>query len=152
MDFFLLIFRNPTKPFEELALEQYQCIVCCGYMHPPIRRCVQGHNYCNGCFKRMRNCPMCRSNHHPNVDFLLEALHSYLRFPCKYKERGCGSLVDGSEIRWHEKNCPVSYKRCLFYRTENCTWLGPNKNAVSHCEEIHSEFLARKISFKMLGV
>lgn len=110
-------------------------------MHPPIRYCIFGHSYCNDCFKRLRYCPQCRGPHNPGLNLLMEDFHSYVAFPCKFKEEGCQSSVVGSLIAIHERNCIVNWKHCPFINNDYCTWIGPVSGALEHCSDVHRESL-----------
>lgn len=127
------------KSFYEDCLQEFECTVCCSHMHPPIRQCVLGHNYCDRCNERMWCCPQCRSPHRLGLNLLLEEFHKHIPFPCKFKDRGCQSLIFGNEILVHERDCFVNWKQCLFREIDSCTWSGPKKEALEHYRNIHQE-------------
>lgn len=108
-------------------------------MHPPIRKCKMGHNFCNTCYRSSRSCPQCEEMHVYEYDFLMEEFYNYLWFPCKFKEKGCTYSCMGSEISAHETNCFINWKRCVFKTVENCTWMGPKQDYVQHYRDIHRD-------------
>lgn len=107
-------------------------------MHPPIRQCILGHNYCNHCYLRMNTCPMCRSPHARGSNGLMEKFHGYIKFPCRFKDEGCPSVVLGAELLSHEQgDCIKKWRLCPFNVFGFCTWFGPKNAELEHCLEIH---------------
>lgn len=136
--FSFFIFRSSELLYKEY-LEKYQCPVCYQYMHPPIRQCVIGHSICSKCHQRKKSCPVCKSQYKEGNHHLMENLHQHLVFPCKYNEKGCKRVVRRSERAMHEANCWFSWQQCPISNFGYCTWLGPEKDAIEHCKEIHPE-------------
>lgn len=132
-----LSFRASGESFNEICIREYVCMVCYSFMHPPIQQCIIGHSYCFDCFKRLNSCPTCRCCHNRGRHFLMEKLHEYLVFPCKYKDQGCTAKVLGSQISTHEKNCLINWKYCPIRRFGFCTWYGPENGILEHCREVH---------------
>lgn len=108
-------------------------------MRPPIRQCMQGHSYCKNCCLRMNCCPTCRSPHRAGSHLLMEQLFQLIKFPCKYQSEGCSSLILGSDLLFHEKQCVVSWKSCPYNVYGFCTWFGPRDGTLEHCQEIHTD-------------
>lgn len=125
------------KSFYEECLEGFECVVCVQHMHPPIRMCHSGHSYCDKCYRRLEKCPICRSEHAPGLNMVLQEFHSCILFPCRFRESGCQASAVGRHILIHEKNCIVGWKRCPFTSIGICTWFGPRVLALVHCCEVH---------------
>lgn len=143
------IFFRTSESLFDFCLNVYECVVCLEYMHPPIPRCKMGHNYCNKCREKIERCPICRSEHANKDDYLISKFHSYLRFPCKFKEMGCSLTFFGNELQMHQDNCMVNWKRCPINSFDYCTWYGPKNAIAQHCAEIHADsfYCGRRVSY-----
>lgn len=127
--------------FLTVFMKEFQCMVCDAYMHPPIKQCILGHSYCEECCKKLKFCPLCRSEHSTSRNHIMEFLHEFLRFPCRFAEKGCKEYRLGKEILVHENNCFIGWKRCPFTIFGYCTWTGPlNYDSIlQHCQETHPD-------------
>ncbi|XP_049825061.1 E3 ubiquitin-protein ligase SIAH1B-like [Aethina tumida] len=101
---------NQSESIAELAktnrdlISCYECPVCFNYAHPPLRPCVNGHIFCDSCRSRLDRCPVCRQEKSPARDWVLEAVHDKLYFPCR---RSCRKMVRGDLLWDHEQRCPA---------------------------------------------
>lgn len=130
-----------------MCLSEYECIVCCQYMHPPIRHCTQGHSYCNSCSTKMQSCPVCRSQHNPRtVKNLMDQFHQHILFPCQCNDTECNCLVlesTSSSISMLCRNCQPDWILCPFSSFAFCTWIGRTSLAEEHLYEEHHHNLYR---------
>lgn len=133
-----LFFSRTSQSLYDICLSTYECIICTEYMHPPIRQCQLGHNYCNNCCKKMESCPICKSPHSVSNNIPMETFHLYIRFPCKHRNKGCTFAALNGEIETHQLTCVYNWKLCPFNSFGFCTWLGPQKAIAAHCQEVHS--------------
>lgn len=134
-----IVYFASRSTFQEICLREFECVVCRQHMHPPIRHCEVGHSYCDGCYKRTSCCPQCRSPHSSGKHTLLEQFHEYVTFPCKYHDEGCPISARGSDIQLHERDCFITWKRCIFIKDDSCTWSGPNAYALDHYLTVHED-------------
>lgn len=118
-------------------LKDLECPICGDYMHPPIRQCIMGHSFCNGCFNRTLICGECRQPKSSGRSYALESLHSKLHFPCKNRDDGCTFASPGVSIKKHEESCLFGFKACPLRMIDDCQWMGQPKNIVVHCMERH---------------
>ncbi|XP_049824268.1 E3 ubiquitin-protein ligase SIAH1A-like [Aethina tumida] len=89
----------------------FECPVCYNYAHPPLRPCVSGHIFCNDCWAKVSNCPMCRERKSSARDLVLESIHGKLTFPCKFASAGCMVTRKGDVLKAHEQKCMFSGRR-----------------------------------------
>ncbi|KAF5298240.1 hypothetical protein FQR65_LT09751 [Abscondita terminalis] len=66
-----------------------------------------------------------------------ETLASYLRFPCRFRARGCSSNELLYDMKAHEETCAYQLYFCPFIPLASCTWQGSLKELCSHYEESH---------------
>lgn len=124
-------------PFNASCLQEFECIVCVEYMHPPIVKCPRGHSYCFRCYEKLKKCPLCRETHPLLISHLLGKIHNYLYIPCKFRDQGCPAVVLGEHVERHEKYCFVNWKRCVFDIADDCTWIGSKRDELQHYLYIH---------------
>lgn len=120
-----------------MCLQAYECMICYQYMYPPIRQCTFGHSLCDNCHENTKVCPTCRNTYKQGNSRLMEIFCERLIFPCKYKDGGCYVSLPGNEMASHQEKCPVSYIHCPVVNFSFCTWIGCEKDAFKHCEEVH---------------
>jgi len=132
--------KEELAPLEnENILEELECMVCHEYMYPPIKQCTTGHSMCELCFAKVSNCPTCKSSKASTRNFALEAIHSKVLVPCKYRDGGCTVLKIGAEIRVHQEFCEYGERPCPLKDSANCTWVGRPKELLKHAEQNHDQ-------------
>jgi E3 ubiquitin-protein ligase SIAH1 len=67
---------------EQSLLSQMECPVCMEYMRPPIMLCENGHNICNICRPKVRDCPTCRQQFLNTRNVALEKVAAEVIYPC----------------------------------------------------------------------
>lgn len=123
---------------DDKLLDSVECQVCQEYMVPPIYQCVVGHNICDTCKPKVRECPTCRGQIAETRNFALEKLTEIMQYPCKNIEEGCYYRTNSLHIRNHEKECEYKPRECFFHETQKCQWIGKAANLFQHCRDDHS--------------
>lgn len=116
---------------------EFECSVCFNYMQPPINMCSNGHLYCESCFNKITQCPMCRGCKQGARNLCLERLFEKLHFPCNYADAGCTFEGLGPAMRMHEGECARKQYFCPFAFTHECTWDGTPRQLERHARNEH---------------
>lgn len=130
-------FKSPQIPSSEIK-SLFECPICFDYATPPIYQCQNGHLVCQGCSRKITNCPTCRvpiSN--PSIRNLqLDRLANTFQFPCKYNFNGCQWKSYWFQKREHEDNCDFISYSCPCPGT-SCKWTGLLNEVMSHLNDQH---------------
>uniref|UniRef100_A0A6P7H4A0 RING-type E3 ubiquitin transferase n=1 Tax=Diabrotica virgifera virgifera TaxID=50390 RepID=A0A6P7H4A0_DIAVI len=128
--------KENSETLEQRLISQFECPVCFKYVSPPIRLCVSGHSFCTNCFENLNKCAVCREKMSPNRCILLEKLHAFLTFPCKYLDKGCSFSGKGDLRTNHQEYCEFSSTTCPLGYT-SCDWTGLRSEMIDHCKTNH---------------
>ncbi|XP_050509572.1 E3 ubiquitin-protein ligase SIAH1A-like isoform X2 [Diabrotica virgifera virgifera] len=90
---------------EDLQRE-LECPICFNYLQIPIRMCKTGHSICDTCRSKLFVCPICESGFSEGSNKSLESIIPLLKFPCKFRDKGCQDLLFHVERLAHEIECP----------------------------------------------
>lgn len=103
--------------FNPNLIKLLQCPHCKEYMAPPIYDCVNGHNFCTKCFKKLGKCGTCRQPRSDKRNEVWEELAGYLTYPCAYTEDGCSFKGPWQDVKKHEDSCHWGYlsNKKLYY-------------------------------------
>ncbi|KAF5289188.1 hypothetical protein FQR65_LT00074 [Abscondita terminalis] len=122
------------------VLCEFLCSQCNRMMHPPIKICKLGHNFCNYCDSKNKNCPYSDCHKGEARNILLENLYNYFTFPCRNQKRGCEFLGKGPEIKNHQKICQYTLVKCPL-KIFDCDWYGTRSDILAHVENDHADNL-----------
>lgn len=121
---------------------EFECPICFQFMHPPIHICQKGHCMCKHCKSKIRVCPQCRDAVFYRC-YVLEKIHSKLKFPCKYAKEGCLiTTYDFPNIEEHENLCLYNSTRPCPLAQHPCNWNGKYAEMPQHIEDEHSSLIA----------
>lgn len=120
-------------------MENFKCPVCYDFMAPPFPQCVEGHNICASCYRRVLFCPVCRAKLCVVANDMLKEIYNMLQFPCSYE--GCEKLVLGSLRKKHMMSCSQRFIDCKV-----CQWRGKSSNFNQHFSEEHSQCIKLDMS------
>jgi hypothetical protein len=136
-----------TDAFSAVNLDNAECIrsvlecpVCMDAMRAPILQCQNGHNVCNVCKLKLRNCPTCRAEFIETRNLALEKLSQRIRFPCANSQRGCIEKLSIHNIMKHQISCPYQTHKCLLGHPHSCPWEGLRTDILQHAKEIHEVY------------
>jgi E3 ubiquitin-protein ligase SIAH1 len=120
-------------------LKELECPVCMEYMTPPITMCKSGHNICNSCRPKLRECPTCRQSFLNVRNKALENLSVLAKYPCPYKSYGCQLVFGQEEITQHQILCPYRSYNCPLSKAEGimCKWSGILEDVREHVQGHH---------------
>ena len=59
--------KQPAEKILEELMMGFKCEACRKNLHPPVRMCKGGHNFCDVC-KTGSNCPVCKVEIKEEVD------------------------------------------------------------------------------------
>lgn len=126
-------------------LKELECPVCMEYMAPPITMCVSGHNICNSCRPKLKECPTCRQPFLNVRNKALENLSLLAKYPCPYKRYGCQLVFAQEQITEHQILCPYRSYNCPLSEAEGimCKWLGIREDVREHVEAYHRNRLTQ---------
>lgn len=108
-------YRNSTEetkdPNHQAIIEALECLICQVLMSAPIYNCVTGHAICNGCKKKLTECPLCKQQLTDSRNFALENIAISAQFFCSHRKQGC--MFVGNVEQWldHEKICTARPNR-----------------------------------------
>ncbi|PNF31023.1 E3 ubiquitin-protein ligase SIAH1 [Cryptotermes secundus] len=120
---------------EDLASE-FQCPVCCNYIHTPILQCPNSHLICANCRPKLTCCPICRARLGNFRNFAMEKVARTLMLPCNYSTFGCAVALLHTE-RWaHEEACEFRPYSCPS-RLASCKWEGSLEQVMTHLMTSH---------------
>jgi E3 ubiquitin-protein ligase SIAH1 len=111
------------------------------YMRPPITFCVNGHNICNICKPKIRDCPTCRQPFSDIRNLALEMLARDMKYPCTYRKYGCKEMFAHDKIGDHQEKCRYSPQICPVAKLDlaSCSWTGNYSDIKGHMKDKHSE-------------
>lgn len=117
---------------QTIKKEDLTCTICYKYLNKQIFRCINGPHYaCDGCNKKLNECPTCRNKTKLVRDLIMEQnLKQYL-IPCQFNDKGCKEMI----FKWDEDHCdtceysPFSCKLC------NRKITGNTKQIIAHYKE-----------------
>jgi hypothetical protein len=116
-----------------------ECPVCLDTMRAPILQCQNGHNICNVCKLKLRNCPICRARFIETRSLALEKLSQRILFPCANSERGCTKMQTIQDITKHQISCLYRMHKCLLGHPQSCSWEGLRTDILQHVKEKHED-------------
>ncbi|PSN40728.1 E3 ubiquitin-protein ligase SIAH1 [Blattella germanica] len=123
----------------EDLLSQIECPVCWEYMAPPITMCTNGHNICNNCRPRLRNCPTCRGWFQKSIrNFTAEIVSRNITHSCRYKTSGCTAQLT-ADYKWdHEEEvCRYRPLKCPLFMMGCCEFAGQLGEMLHHVTVQH---------------
>ncbi|KAF5288079.1 hypothetical protein FQR65_LT12129 [Abscondita terminalis] len=126
------------KEKSNIVLHTLKCSECDNQMKPPIFMCFSGHSFCDSCRIKIRVCPSCLVPIKDARNFDLDDLAITLKYPCKYTDFGCQSLLVYEEIQSHELKCWRSCKRCPFNILNSCNTNEDIVDIIGHLRHEHS--------------
>lgn len=137
-----MTFRRLPDGVNETTLSEIyanlECPVCRNYMSPPIPECVNKHSICRFCYKRVQNCPVCRSQKNDEAtNSVLGQIYNILTIPCKFKERGCQYSCKGELLSKHHYQCCYKSRPCPVRKSQECPWDGPLSEVAEHMKTKH---------------
>ena len=59
--------RKNQRPLEEALTSGLECPVCWADMRDHIFQCKNGHLVCQTCWRKLKNCPVCRTRYNKRV-------------------------------------------------------------------------------------
>lgn len=94
------------------------CAVCLEIPRKtPALACTNGHNFCEACVKKLKECPTCRVKVVKwGRSLLAENFIQSIPHPCENKERGCTEEGPLSSLLTHSKECKFRMVRCPYIR------------------------------------
>ena len=113
-------------------MQNFKCPVCYDYMAPPFPQCIEGHNVCASCYRRVTSCPICRAKLCVVTNNILKEMYKMLQFPCPYED--CEELVPGNLRTRHMTTCTHRIIDCKI-----CQWRGKASNFNQHFSQEHSK-------------
>ncbi|XP_072391397.1 E3 ubiquitin-protein ligase Siah1-like [Diabrotica undecimpunctata] len=117
---------------EDLQRE-LECPICFNYLQIPIRMCITGHSICDTCRNKLIVCPICESGFSNGSNISLESIIPLLKFPCKFRDRGCQNLLFHCDRLAHETDCSYKGINC-----PGCSFNGSITDMEKHCRDTHS--------------
>lgn len=130
---------------ETSLLSALECPVCDVYMSPPIRQCKKGHAFCQECFIKLEQCPICRSEKDPVARcWALEKMHATLEIPCRNSAAGCNFTCSGMNISSHQQECEFRTRPCPFREYDNCPWRNLTSTLAAHLASKHATNFYKK--------
>lgn len=130
-------------------LSDFECPVCCEYMHPRIYMCINAHCLCKNCKSKISKCPQC-SNTNFSYCLPMESIYAKLKFPCRYKTEGCSD--SSTNIEQHENQCKYNPTRCCPVATKTCDWQGQYAQIPDHIFRMHRRLLVTNIQEDTLTI
>ncbi|XP_053435092.1 E3 ubiquitin-protein ligase SIAH1-like [Nycticebus coucang] len=119
----------------------FECLVCVGYVLPPIFQCQHGHLVCNSCRQNLASCPTCRCPLGSILNVAMEKLADLLTFPCKYASSGCGLTLPPAQKVDHEERCDFR-PYCCPCPGVLCEWAGSLDAVMPHLMDQHDSITA----------
>ncbi|KAK4880952.1 hypothetical protein RN001_004271 [Aquatica leii] len=119
---------------------QFLCLVCGKIMHPPIKICTIGHNFCSICDYKSLDCPYCNYSKGQGRNILLENIYSCFVFPCNDKTESCDFVGNGPEIKEHQLSCANVTVKCPI-NVLCCDWYGKTGDILKHALSSHADRL-----------
>lgn len=106
---------------------------------PPIILCVNGHNICDTCRPKIRQCPICRQQFLSTRNLALEKLARDVKYPCSYRKYGCEEFFVHSTVREHQHRCHHRPQTCPVPKVSNaqCNWTGIYDDIKIHLVQQH---------------
>jgi len=122
---------------EQILLSQLECPDCMEYMRPPIILCANGHNICNICKPEVRHCAICRQQFLNTRNVALEKVATEVKYPCTYRNYGCGEIYSFDLIGGHQEKCQYIPQPCPVNKLNigHCTWTGISSSMKSHLNQ-----------------
>ncbi|KAK4880950.1 hypothetical protein RN001_004269 [Aquatica leii] len=121
-------------------LKQFLCLSCNKIMHPPIRICMLGHNFCSTCDSKSEGCPYCNYEKNQGRNISLENLYECFKFPCGNQRRGCAFVGKGVELKQHQPYCKFAAVKCPL-KIFDCDWHGKQSDILEHVRNDHPDCL-----------
>ncbi|XP_045465932.1 uncharacterized protein LOC123674860 [Harmonia axyridis] len=114
-----------------------ECPICRELMYPPIRECVQGHNFCDSCFDQISICAVCRQPKAKGQNFALEEVSRSLTIDCSNRSKGCTFKGIFTIVDDHERMCPAASLYCP--ESLDCAEKITVGDMMEHCQNFHPE-------------
>uniref|UniRef100_A0A6P7GQ86 RING-type E3 ubiquitin transferase n=1 Tax=Diabrotica virgifera virgifera TaxID=50390 RepID=A0A6P7GQ86_DIAVI len=111
---------------------ELECPICFNYLQPPIRMCKKGHSICSTCRSKIDVCPTCRSKFSNGSNISLESIIPLLKFPCRFRDKGCQNLLLHCDRLAHETACTYKGIDC-----PGCSFNGTITDMEKHCRNTH---------------
>ena len=129
--------EDMSHALDENLLKDLECPVCMEYMVPPIKLCMNGHNICSKCEKRVTCCPTCRAEFSETRSVALDNIARRLKYPCANRQRGCLDLLSIEHIAIHQAVCVYGKIKCPFHLLKMCSWNGFKNDLREHAKGTH---------------
>jgi len=134
--------QSESTDIEQIILSVLECPVCMEYMRPPIILCVNGHNICHTCRRKLDDCPTCRKRFLSTRCVGLEKVAREFKYPCTYQQFGCKEVFAHDKLDEHQAECLYRQLTCPAARCSphiQCDWTGNYSEARNHLMENHLE-------------
>ncbi|XP_074042267.1 uncharacterized protein [Leptinotarsa decemlineata] len=111
------------------------CAICKDILRPPVMLIENVGNICTPCFDEKHE----DMNWRYLNNYALENILKMVKFPCKFKSKGCNDRFSYEELTFHQTNCEYRTKLCSMFKFTACEWEGNTTDFIDHFKEYHGD-------------